>query len=125
MVLVNAILMTDDAQVYVGPGAQFRAHHSVNHSADEYVRQEKGVKAHTNTVESFNGLFKRNIVGAWHNISDRHLPRYLDEVSFRWNTRDVSDGERMELAIRQSEGRRLPLRPMKTDAGRRESSGNA
>lgn len=110
MVDRGAIVMTDDAQVYVTPGKGFAAHHSVNHSAKEYVRQEPGVKAHTNTVESFNSLVKRCIFGAWHNVSERHLPKYLNEISFRWNTRQDSDGERMEQALRQTEGKRLVLK---------------
>jgi transposase-like protein len=105
----SAILMTDDAQVYVKLGGLFTEHHSVNHSASEYVRDEGHVSANTQTVESFNALVKRSIIGAWHNISDRHLDKYLDEVGFRWNTRDDSDGKRMEQALRQSAGRRLSL----------------
>jgi transposase-like protein len=123
----GSILMTDSAMVY---GFHFKDnladiadHRIVNHSAGEYVRVDPdGYTAHTQTVESYNGLVKRCIMGAWHNVSDRHLDRYLDEINFRWNTRRDSDGERMEQAIRQTEGRRLPLRPLKTDAGRREAS---
>ena len=118
-IAAGSLLMTDGSIIYVNHveanGAHYSAHKSVAHSRDEYVRvEDDGFKAHTNTVESFNSMVKRCIMGAWHNVSDRHLDKYLDEVSFRWNTRDVSDGERMEQAIRQSEGRRLPLRPMKS-----------
>ncbi len=114
MISEGAILMTDDARVYIKPGAEFAAHHSVNHSAGEYVRKEGDIKAHTNTVESFNALVKRNIVGAYHAISDRHIGRYLDEVSMRWNTRKDTDGERTDAIIANTEGKHLPLHPLKS-----------
>lgn len=111
MVALGTLLMTDGAEIYryhamANPGVF--DHRTVNHSAKEYARTDKdGFRAHTNTVESFNSLFKRCITGAWHAISVEHLPKYVDEVGFRWNHREVSDGERMEIALRQSEGRRL------------------
>lgn len=112
MVAQSAILMTDDARIYIETGKHFAQHLSVNHSASEYVRAEPGVKAHTQTVESFNALIKRSVVGAWHSVSPEHLGRYVDECAFRWNTRTVSDGERMEQAMQQSAGRRLTYRKL-------------
>ena len=46
------------------------------HSKHEYVRAD----VHTNTVESAWSLLKRSIVGSYHQLSTKHLPRYLDEV---------------------------------------------
>ena len=56
---------------------------TVNHSRGEYVRGD----VHTNTVESVFGLFKRSVVGSFHQISEKHLDRYLDEFEFRFNNR--------------------------------------
>jgi len=108
----GALLMTDGADVYglhiKRNPHYFSEHMNVKHSLGEYVREEPdGFVAHTNTVESFNSLVKRCIIGAWHAISPEHLDRYVGEVSFRWNTKSVSDGERTEAAIRQTAGRRL------------------
>jgi transposase-like protein len=105
----SARIMTDSALVYDGTAKSFRSHDFVNHSAGEYVRGN----AHTQTVESFNALVKRGVVGAYHRLSERHLDRYLDEFSFRWNHRRASDGERMVFALRQSAGKRLTYRDMK------------
>lgn len=58
-------------------------HQTVNHSAKEYVRGE----VHTNSVEGAFGLFKRGIVGSFHQVSHKHLDRYLDEFEFRYNNR--------------------------------------
>lgn len=32
-------------------------------------------------------LFKRSVVGSFHQISEKHLDRYLDEFEFRFNNR--------------------------------------
>jgi hypothetical protein len=47
-----------------------------------------GADVHTNTVEGIWSLFKRSIVGSYHHLSAKHLPAYLDEISFRYNNRD-------------------------------------
>jgi hypothetical protein len=43
---------------------------------------------HTNTLERVWGLFKRSIIGSYHQVSVKHLDRYLDELEFRFNNRD-------------------------------------
>jgi transposase-like protein len=58
-------------------------HDTVEHQANEYVRGD----VHTNTVESAFGLFKRALVGSYHQVSVKHLDRYLDEFEFRYNNR--------------------------------------
>ena len=76
----------------------------------EYARRDG---SHVNTAESFFALLQRGIVGSFHHVSPRHLGRYCDEFSFRWNLRYVTDSERTEVAIKQAEGRRLTYkRPM-------------
>jgi len=42
-------------------------------------------------VESAFSLFKRGLSGAFHQISLKHLQRYLDEFSFRFNNRKAAD----------------------------------
>jgi transposase-like protein len=100
----KATLHTDEAPLYVGIGKGFAGgHHSVNHAKGEYARGS----IHSNTVESFNGLFKRSIQGSWHHISREHMGRYLDEQCFRWSHRDVNDGERTVAALGRVAGVRL------------------
>ena len=101
----NSTLFSDEAKHFKKLGRTFGlGHESVNHSLKEYAR---GDGVHSNTVESFNGLFKRSIQGAWHHISEEHLPRYLDEQCFRWSNKDVTDWQRTQNAIGQMEGVRL------------------
>lgn len=62
---------------------------------------------HTNTVESAFSLLKRGIYRTFHNVSRKHLHRYVAGFDFRWNGRKVDDGERLARAIRNAEGKRL------------------
>jgi transposase-like protein len=77
-------IMTDEWPAYDGIEDANTTHEKVNHSADEYVRGD----VHTNTVEGVFSLFKRSIVGAYHQVSVKHLDRYLDEFEFRFNNRN-------------------------------------
>lgn len=104
----DATINTDDSGVYRGQLKSFKAHHIVNHSAEEYARKnEDGTVAHTNTVESFFSLLKRGVVGSWHHVSREHLPKYADEFAFRWTNRKMTDGKRTVAAIQATEGKRL------------------
>src|SRR5213594_2384660 len=42
---------------------------------------------HTQGVENFWSLLKRGYDGTFHKMSAKHLPRYLDEFTFRFNNR--------------------------------------
>jgi len=78
-------------------------HLTVNHGLGEYSRD--GVNR--DTAESFFALLKRGVYGTFHSVSKRHLHRYRNEFSFRWNHRDVTDGERTQARIQNAEGKRL------------------
>ena len=81
-------------------------HQHVNHTLQEYARD--GV--HSNSAESWNALLKRSIVGSFHHVSREHLARYCDEVSFRWDRREMTDSNRTIAAIKGAEGKRLTYR---------------
>ncbi|MCH8150797.1 MAG: IS1595 family transposase [Planctomycetes bacterium] len=102
----SAKLETDEAPAYVGIGRQYAGHQAVKHSNYEYVRE--GVT--TNTIESFFAILRRGITGIYHNVSRKHLQRYLDEFEFRYNTRALEDGERTVTAIQGAVGKRLLYR---------------
>lgn len=74
---------TDEHPAYWGV-KQYRTHDSVRHRAEEYVRGD----VHTNSVEGVWSLFKRSIVGSFHQVSEKHLDRYLDELEWRFNNRE-------------------------------------
>lgn len=105
----TARLITDDLPTYRPIGARHPGGHEVvRHSRGEYAR--KGTDVHSNTAESVFALFKRGVYGVFHSISRRHLPRCLSEFEFRWDTRDMNDGQRTALAAKMSEGKRLVYR---------------
>ncbi len=78
-------------------------HETVNH-ADEYVRGQ----VHTNCLENFWSLTKRNLAGTYVCVEPFHLDRYLDEQMFRFNNRiGKDDGMRFTKALSQVAGKRL------------------
>lgn len=62
---------------------------------------------HMNFAESYHSLSKRGIIGAFHHISDKHLPSYLAELDRRWNTRNATDGARTIAVLKTAIGKRL------------------
>ncbi len=105
----DARIITDDLSSYHGIGSEFPGGHNViRHSLGKYVEGD----VYTNTVESFFALLKRGVHGTFHHVSKKHLHRYCDEFSFRWNHRKVDDGMRTEAAIRAAEGKRLTYKPI-------------
>ena len=81
------VLLTDEFSSY--PFALDKAgisrdkHQTIEHKDRVYVRGD----IHTNTVESAFSLLKRGIMGTWHRVSAKHLPAYLDEMTWRFNNR--------------------------------------
>ncbi|MGA2307813.1 MAG: IS1595 family transposase [Acidimicrobiales bacterium] len=101
-------LHTDASNAYTKLGPEFASHGSVNHSIGEYVRD--GIS--TNEAESFFSQFKRSLDGTHHNVSREHLHRYASEFEYRWNTRKMSDSERVQAMVDASVGKRLTYLPL-------------
>lgn len=106
-------LMTDGASQYRKLDlGMFKDHEIVNHARGEYARKSRtaGVVAHTNTVESFFGIFKRGLVGTYHHVSEAHLQRYCTEFDFRFSYRAAlgfTDNQRADEALKGISGKRL------------------
>ncbi len=77
-------IITDEWPAYKGIAADDTTHETVNHRQEEWVRGD----VHTNTVEGVWSLFKRSVIGTYHNLSGKHLDAYLDELEWRFNNRD-------------------------------------
>jgi transposase-like protein len=82
----DADLYTDDHAAYRNL-KKTRSHSIVIHTKKEYVNGD----VHSNSVENFWSLFKRGLIGQYHQLSVKHLQRYLEEFSFRFNNRDTED----------------------------------
>jgi hypothetical protein len=61
--------------------------------------------AHTNSIESVWALLKRQIIGVHHWVSPKHLDRYVGEMTYRMNRRELGEGERVNDLLSQVEGR--------------------
>jgi len=106
----KTVLMTDESPIYAKVGESFDDHHTVNHKREDYAHvAPDGHLATTNTAEGLFANLKRQIVGTHHHTSKKHLPRYLEEYDFKYNTREGTDTERSESAIGAIEGKRLTL----------------
>jgi len=97
----GANLMTDEHGSFVGLSSDYN-HHRVNHSKGEYVRH---YVLHSNSIESVWALFKRQIIGTHHWLSPKHLSRYLSEMTWRFNLRQMDEGDRVNALLAQTGGR--------------------
>jgi transposase-like protein len=75
-------IMSDDFMSYARIGKMF-PHKSVSHARGEYVKGS----CHTNSIESFWALFKRGYHGVYHFMSRKHMQKYVDEFTYRFNRR--------------------------------------
>jgi transposase-like protein len=93
-------LMTDDDTAFRTFKTEYD-HQAVAHGAGEYVRGD----AHTNSIESVWAQLKRQIIGVHHWVSPKHLQRYVDEMAWRINRRDMRTAPRMNSLFECVEGR--------------------
>lgn len=100
----GAAVVTDEFAGYRGLNSKGYVHHTVNHSAGEYVRH---FCIHTNGIESFWALLKRGHYGIYHYMSPKHLHRYVNEFSFRQNTKEAGTMGFIEMTISRMVGKRL------------------
>ena len=78
------LIISDEWAAYVPAlGPQYKRKYRRIKHAKTYVEGD----IHTNSIENAFSLLKRGIIGTWHNISVKHLQRYLDEMSFRFSQR--------------------------------------
>ena len=97
----GSVVYTDALRSYNQLGETF-IHNVINH-AEKYVDGQ----IHTNGIENFWSLLKRSIRGTYVSVEPFHLFRYLDEQSFRFNTRKGTDADRFVKAAAALTGKRL------------------
>jgi transposase-like protein len=106
-IATGATVNTDETRLYYFLRKQ-NTLVSVNHGAGEYVRGE----VHTNTIEGAFGHFKRSIVGVYHKTSPKHIDRYLNMFAWRWNSRDMGEGQRVNALLKATVGRTLTYKAL-------------
>ena len=100
----GAKLYTDDAAAYKG----LENHETVKHSVAEYVNGQ----AHTNGIESFWAMLKRGYHGVYHQMSAKHLQRYVNEFAGRHNMREMDTIDQMRHVVAGMIGKRLMYRDL-------------
>ena len=83
-------------------------HEIVRHGAKEYVNG----MAHTNGIESFWSMLKRGYVGTYHQMSTKHLNRYVQEFAGRHNARPLDTIDQMGQIAAGLTGKRLRYRDL-------------
>ena len=96
----EATLMTDEFGGYYFLNLYYK-HGVINHNSKMYVKGD----IHTQNIENFWSLLKRGIIGIYHFVSPKHLSKYCNEFSFRYNTREINEQERFDKSISQCNGR--------------------
>ena len=79
----QATVVTDGFGGYAALNKHVKSHQVLNHQKEEYRRGDY----HTNTIEGLWTLLKRGIYGQYHKVSAKHLQRYLNEFTFKYNHR--------------------------------------
>lgn len=90
----SARLHTDEWQGY-NIVSRLYNHSIVRHNVGQYVDGN----VYTNTIEGFWGILKRGIIGVYHQVTRKHLQKYLDEFVFRYNTRNYEESERFNYLL--------------------------
>jgi transposase-like protein len=97
----TAVVNTDEGTQYTWMHDSYR-HTVVKHAAGEYVRG----MSYTNTIEGAFGHFKRSIIGIYHKASDKHIDRYLNMFAWRWNSRSIGEGQRVNSLLKSTQGKK-------------------
>lgn len=102
---IGSKLHTDESYLYRALEKDYYRE-TIVHGRKQWVRPSISAgKVHTNNVENFWGVMKRGLHGIYHQVSFKHLQRYCDEFAFRYNNRDITDGQRFELSLQLVPGR--------------------
>ncbi len=102
----DAIIYSDEWLGYKGLKYIYD-HQFIKHGHGEYVNG----RVHTNTIEGFWSLLKRGIFGIYHFTSVKHLQNYVDEFVFRYNSREMREGERFN-ALLANAGQKLTYKDL-------------
>lgn len=94
-------IFTDELKSYDGLSEDFK--HAVINHAVEYADGN----VHTNGMENFWSLVKRQLHGTYISVEPFHLFRYIDEQAFRFNNRKMTDAERFDASVSEIVGKRL------------------
>ncbi|HEY4964671.1 MAG TPA: IS1595 family transposase [Candidatus Saccharimonadales bacterium] len=105
----KAIIYSDQWNAYRTLTRRGYLHDSVNHSILEFARGT----VHTNTIEG--GVWdhlKLGLKAIYMGVSVKHLGKYCDEFVYKYNTRDLTDGQRFDKWFKYSNGKKLTYKSL-------------
>lgn len=111
----GAAIFTDELLSYDGLRDDYK-HAIINHAV-EYANEN----THTNGMENFWSLVKRQLHGTYISVEPFHLFRYIDEQVFRFNNRKMTDAERFDIGVREIVGKRLTYAELTGKVGETET----
>jgi transposase-like protein len=98
-------------------------HQNFKHGVVDHAERYVDGRIHTNGLENFWSLTKRQLKGTYISVEPFHLFRYLDEQVYRFNNRELAnDGERFQKALSQIAGKRLTYSEVTGKVGAAESN---
>jgi len=103
-VVPGSTMVSDEHRAYNQVGKKYD-HRRVNHRDKVYVVKEEDLLVHTNNMEGYWNILKKQIDGIHHSVSSKHLQRYCNESAFRFNNRKVFQDERFSKALSNCKGR--------------------
>ena len=109
----GSTLYTDENRGYVHLGDKYGGeynHERVRHSAKEFVNG----MAHTNGIESVWAVLKRGFNGVYHNWTEKHCDRYVNEFTFRLNEGNcqIDTLDRIKFLYKGMDGRRITYKEL-------------
>jgi len=107
-VVPGSHVMSDEFAGYRGLEGRYH-HRRVRHGIGEYVRD---CFIHVNGIEGAWSHFKRQVFGIHHWVSAKHIDRYLDEFTWRYNRRQPADGVRVNAMLTAASGKRLTYKAL-------------
>lgn len=99
----NSNMVTDESHAYNRVHLNYK-HETVKHREKEYVRKDNK-QVHTNNIEGYWNILKKQIVGIHHFVTAKHLQRYCNENAYRFNNRALAQDERFADALSKVNGR--------------------
>lgn len=99
----GSTIYSDGWQAYKTLSRRGYEHHTVDHHAHQYVVG----RIYTQNIENVWSQLKRSVYGIYHHVSEKHLQLYCNETTYRYNTREMNDGERFKDWFRFAASKRL------------------
>lgn len=95
----GTIFVSDAYKSYIGLNKDYQ-HVRVKHNENGVFKFAVTGEFNTNRMEGFWTWLKRSYMGTHHYMSKKHLQAYCDEISFRYNTRKLSEHDRFETIMK-------------------------